>query len=93
MGYVFLRTMQITVHPGKIHGSVYANASKSYTQRLYALAALADGPSVISNPSWSDDGCAALAIARNLGADINVTDREVQLRPGQHSIGLKLECP
>ncbi len=62
--------MDIRVFPGKINGTVQANASKSVMQRACAAALLHKGVSVISNPGNSNDDTAALGIIERLGAKI-----------------------
>lgn len=49
-------------------GPVRMPASKSYAQRAIVAAALAEGDSVLSGFSECDDSCAALRVAREMGA-------------------------
>lgn len=56
------------IKPSEINGSVKAPPSKSAMIRAVAAALLADGVSVIVNPSFCDDAMAAISIARALGA-------------------------
>jgi 3-phosphoshikimate 1-carboxyvinyltransferase len=58
------------IQPGKIHGAVHANASKSAMQRACAAALIAKGKTVIYNPGKSNDDLAALEIIKDLGAII-----------------------
>jgi 5-enolpyruvylshikimate-3-phosphate synthase len=73
--------MIIKVKSSRLIGSIRANASKSYAQRAYAIAALADTPSRILNTSHSDDAIAALGIVRNLGALVSEEGSEVRVVP------------
>jgi 3-phosphoshikimate 1-carboxyvinyltransferase len=64
---------------GPVTGSLEAPSSKSLTNRLLVVAALADGRSVISRPLVSDDTAAMTVGLRGLGARIESlgTDLEV----------------
>ena len=66
--------MTKTIQPGKVMGTVHANASKSAMQRACAAALLARGTTFIHNPGKSNDDKAALEIIRNLGATIEKMD-------------------
>ena len=63
--------MERYVEPSVIKGQIKAPASKSMTQRAIAAALLADGQSIIHNPSYCDDSLAAMSIAVGLGARVN----------------------
>lgn len=58
------------IQPGKIAGTIHANASKSAMQRACAAALLAKGTTIIHNPGKSNDDIAALQIIKNLGATV-----------------------
>lgn len=60
--------MERSVEPSFVNGQVKAPPSKSMTQRAIAAAMLADGQSIITNPSYCDDSLAAMSIAVSLGA-------------------------
>jgi 3-phosphoshikimate 1-carboxyvinyltransferase len=62
--------MERSVEPSTIKGKLRAPASKSMTQRAIAAALLANGQSIIHNPSYCDDSLAAMSIAVGLGARI-----------------------
>ncbi len=62
--------MNKLIQPGKIGGTVQANASKSAMQRACAAALLAKGTTIIRNPGKSNDDIAALQIIKNLGATV-----------------------
>lgn len=56
---------------GPVHGSLRAPASKSVTNRLLCLAALADGTSRLTRPLASDDSQAMADALRGLGTRID----------------------
>lgn len=62
--------MPLWIEPSTASGLVRAPASKSAMQRAVACAGLADGRSVLTNPSFCDDSLAAMDVARKLGAAI-----------------------
>jgi 3-phosphoshikimate 1-carboxyvinyltransferase len=62
--------MERSVEPSFVNGLVKAPPSKSMTQRAIAAAVLADGQSIILNPSYCDDSLAAMSIAVSLGARV-----------------------
>jgi 3-phosphoshikimate 1-carboxyvinyltransferase len=65
-----------TIQPGKVSGTIQANASKSAMQRACAAALLAKGESFIKNPGSSNDDKAALEIIRQLGASVEQVNNE-----------------
>lgn len=66
--------MQLVSGKSRLHGSALIPASKSHTIRAVAVAALADGHSVIRNPLLSGDSEAAVRCYRALGAEIDTSD-------------------
>lgn len=66
--------MQLVSGKSRLRGSVLIPASKSHTIRAVAVAALADGHSVIRNPLLSGDSEAAVRCYRALGAEIDTSD-------------------
>ncbi|MCL1833810.1 MAG: 3-phosphoshikimate 1-carboxyvinyltransferase [Leptospirales bacterium] len=62
--------MKKYVYPSKIDGTITAPPSKSFMQRVIAAALLADGESLIANPSFCEDSISALSVAECLGASI-----------------------
>lgn len=68
--------MNQLIQPGKIGGTVHANASKSAMQRACAAALLAGGTTIIENPGKSNDDIAALQIIKNLGATIEEAENQ-----------------
>lgn len=62
------------IQPGRVQGTIYANASKSAMQRACAAALLSKGTTVIHNPGKSNDDNAAIKIIQNLGAIIEPLD-------------------
>ncbi len=62
-----------------INGTVYAPSSKSVMQRAVALAMLTKGRSIIKNPSYSDDGLAAITLVNQLGVIKEISDKTLVL--------------
>lgn len=62
--------MIVTVHPGKVSGTIQANASKSAMQRACAAAMLKQGKTILQNPGNSNDDLAALHIIQSMGAEV-----------------------
>lgn len=60
---------------GPVRGALHAPASKSVTNRLLVVAALADGASALLAPLDSDDSRAMRACVEALGAEVDVGDR------------------
>jgi 3-phosphoshikimate 1-carboxyvinyltransferase len=79
--------MILRVWPSRLAGAVNAPASKSVMQRLIAGALLAEGTTTIHNVSDSDDCTAALAMAAQLGADIELGESSVRITG--HGLPLK----
>ena len=65
--------MDITIHPGKLKGTVTAIPSKSQAHRLLICAAFADGPTCLVCPDTNQDIEATADCLRALGADIHRT--------------------
>jgi 3-phosphoshikimate 1-carboxyvinyltransferase len=82
---------QVTVHSsedpgtielvpvGPIHGTIVAPTSKSLTNRLLVIAALASGTSLLSSPLVSDDTDAMISGLRALGVAIEPTPRGLEI--------------
>lgn len=96
--------MERHIDPSALKGTVKAPSSKSMTQRAIAAALLADGPSIIHNPSYCDDSLAAMSIAVGLGARIEpspekiVVDgtgelREAKLNCGESGLAIRMFSP
>ncbi|WP_300600835.1 3-phosphoshikimate 1-carboxyvinyltransferase [Niabella sp.] len=68
--------MNITIHPSKLSGNIYAAASKSSMQRACAAALLSTQKVIIKNPGHSNDDIAAMGIIKALGAEITEIDKE-----------------
>lgn len=62
----------LEVLPGRVAGTVAVPASKSMTNRLLAIAALADGEGVLREPLDSDDAAAMREAVSALGAEVAV---------------------
>lgn len=68
--------MDIVCKPARLRGSVEIPGSKSHTIRAVAIAALAEGRSVIRQPLHSNDTEAAFRVYSALGAEFAETDIE-----------------
>jgi len=66
--------MKLIVGPSRLRGEVLIPASKSHTIRAVAIAALAEGKSIIRNPLFSGDAQAAVDCYRAFGAGIDTSD-------------------
>ncbi|MDZ7634312.1 MAG: 3-phosphoshikimate 1-carboxyvinyltransferase [Bacteroidales bacterium] len=75
--------MEITVYPSPLKGIVEAPPSKSLTQRAIAAGLLADGTTVICNPSFCNDSLAAISMAKALGARVSKDTSSITIRPGR----------
>jgi 3-phosphoshikimate 1-carboxyvinyltransferase len=71
--------MERYLEPSALKGIIKAPASKSMTQRAIAAALLADGQSIIHNPSYCDDSLAAMSIAVGLGARVEPQVNELKI--------------
>ena len=80
--------MKKSLTTSEVGGSIRAPASKSSMQRAVACAALAEGESLLLNPSFSADCLAALSVAEGLGARIERRPDSVLVRGG-----LDLQAP
>ena len=96
--------MERYVDPSAVNGKVKAPASKSMTQRAIAAALLAEGQSIIHNPSYCDDSLAAMSIAVGLGArvdphvdKIDITGsailKETKLNCGESGLAIRMFSP
>ena len=96
--------MERSVEPSFVSGELKAPPSKSMTQRAIAAALLADGQSLILNPSYCDDSLAAMSIAVSLGARVDpeagrmkITGsgelREKKLNCGESGLAIRLFSP
>jgi 3-phosphoshikimate 1-carboxyvinyltransferase len=84
--------MERYLEPSKIKGQLKAPASKSMTQRAIAAALLADGQSIIHNPSYCDDSLAAMSIACGLGARVEPQANELKINGSGVLKEPKLNC-
>jgi 3-phosphoshikimate 1-carboxyvinyltransferase len=96
--------MERYIEPSGIKGKIKAPSSKSMTQRAIAAAVLADGQSIIHNPSYCDDSLAAMSIAVGLGAKIeplvdelkingSVVLKEPKLNCGESGLAIRMFAP
>jgi len=84
--------MERYVDPSAIKGTIKAPASKSMTQRAIAAALLADGQSIIHNPSYCDDSLAAMSIAVGLGARVEPQVNDLKINGSAILKEPKLNC-
>jgi 3-phosphoshikimate 1-carboxyvinyltransferase len=84
--------MERYVEPSVIKGQIKAPASKSMTQRAIAASLLADGQSIIHNPSYCDDSLAAMSIAVGLGARVNPQPGKLEITGSGELKEPKLNC-
>ncbi len=84
--------MERYIDPSAIKGVIKAPASKSMTQRAMAAALLADGQSIIHNPSYCDDSLAAMSIVVGLGARIEPDVNELKINGSVELKEPKLNC-
>ncbi len=84
--------MERLIDPSAIKGNIKAPASKSMTQRAVAAALLADGQSIIQNPSYCDDSLAAMSIAVGLGARVEPQVHELKITGSAILKEPKLNC-
>ncbi|MDA3890732.1 MAG: 3-phosphoshikimate 1-carboxyvinyltransferase [Salinivirgaceae bacterium] len=80
------------IHPSKIKGEVKAPASKSFMQRAIALSVLADGETIIENPSRCDDALAGLNIASSFGCKVYDNGEFISVIPNKEVKPTKLLC-
>jgi len=96
--------MERSVEPSSVRGEIKAPSSKSMTQRAIAAAILADGQSLLLNPSYCDDSLAAMSIAVSLGARVEpqpdkmkITGcgelKEKKLNCGESGLAIRLFSP
>lgn len=84
--------MERHLEPSALKGNIKAPASKSMTQRAIAAALLADGQSIIHNPSYCDDSLAAMSIAVGLGARVDPQVNELKITGSATLKETKLNC-
>lgn len=84
--------MKRYVYPSEIEGVVKAPASKSAMQRSIAAALLADGESMLVNPTFCDDSIAAMRVAEGLGARIRKISDCVIINGGLKPVTESLNC-
>ena len=84
--------MKKYVYPSDIGGSITAPASKSAMQRSIAAALLAEGESLLVNPTFCDDSLAAMRVAEGLGAKIRKKSDCVLISGGLKPVTGNLNC-
>lgn len=78
--------MDITIHPGKIGGSVTAIPSKSQAHRMLICAAFADGPTKLICPETNEDIESTADCLRALGAVIRRTAEGYEIIPAKEFV-------
>lgn len=84
--------MESVIVPSELRGNVQAPPSKSMTQRAIAAALLAEGETIITNPSSCDDSMAAMSIASGLGAVVRKEGNELSIKGSGELRESKLNC-
>jgi 3-phosphoshikimate 1-carboxyvinyltransferase len=84
--------MNITVYPSEISGILTAPSSKSLAIRAIVAAMLADGTSILKNPSRCDDALAAIKMAEYFGADFWIEDDILTIIGGAASHETLINC-
>lgn len=84
--------MERSFDASELNGSVRAPSSKSMTQRAIAAALLANGESLIRNPSYCDDSLAAMSIATGLGARVEPEPDLLRITGSEELRENKLHC-
>jgi 3-phosphoshikimate 1-carboxyvinyltransferase len=88
----FWELMERYIEPSALKGNIKAPSSKSMTQRAIAAALLADGESIIHNPSYCDDSLAAMSMAVGLGARVEPKVNELKINGSAILKEPKLNC-
>jgi 3-phosphoshikimate 1-carboxyvinyltransferase len=84
--------MERYLEPSALKGNIKAPSSKSMTQRAIAAALLADGQSIIYNPSYCDDSLAAMSMAVGLGARVDPQPDQLKIAGSAILKESKLNC-
>ncbi len=84
--------MERSVDPSFIGGELKSPSSKSMTQRAIAAAMLAEGESLIINPSYCDDSLAAMSIAVGLGSKVEPEENRMLITGCREVKERKLNC-
>ena len=72
--------IELTPLQGELDAEVFIPGSKSYTNRAFVMAALADGESEIIDPLFSDDTKYMIEALRNIGVEINLEGNRVFIK-------------
>lgn len=84
--------MERSVEPSFVSGELSAPPSKSMTQRIIAASMMANGQSIILNPSYCDDSLAAMSIAVSLGARVEPEAGQMKITGSWELKERKLNC-
>ena len=82
----------VILSPSVMNGTLKAPTSKSYMQRVLALALLNQGETMIVNPGESADDIAALSIIESLGATIRRKESLLIVNGVSHVTGKKIHA-
>jgi 3-phosphoshikimate 1-carboxyvinyltransferase len=81
------------IKPYAFQGQLIAPSSKSYLQRVLAIASIADSASEIRKVSWSMDSKTALKLSIKLGCSTRQSDETLWITPGKPGPGgLVFDC-
>ncbi len=84
--------MKKSIKPSKIKGTIKAPSSKSMLQRAIAAALLAETPTNILDPTYSNDSKAALRVIEALGARVATSKDKIFIEGGMNPTGEILNC-
>ena len=85
--------MNLTVQPGRLHGTVAVPPSKSAAHRAIISAALANGRSTVTNVDLSNDMRATIGACRALGIDMRINSDMLTVDGGQLQLtGSPIDC-
>lgn len=86
--------MKATINKGALCGRVKCPPSKSYAHRLLICSAFAEGTSIISNISKSEDISATIDCLNNMGANCVILGDSVKVKGngGKIKLGGSLKC-
>ncbi len=85
-------TDTLIINPQTINKTIEVAASKSVMQRVIACAVLCEDKTVITNYSLCEDCKAALKIAEDLGAEIQIEENQISIIPGKNKIKTNINC-
>jgi len=84
--------MNVTINPSMISGKLTAPSSKSLAIRAIVASMLAEGASILKNPSRCDDALAAIKMAEYFGSDFWLEDDILTIIGGAASHETLINC-